>query len=110
MRPARYTRKSFFVDAQAIGRARKALGAYSALPAYARSYLAQGFVEEDFATPDGLTDGFLDRMVGLGPRARVVARLGEIADAGADEIAIVPIGDDGAPGSLEAVRRLSLPW
>ena len=27
MRPARYTRKSFFVDAQAIGRARKALGA-----------------------------------------------------------------------------------
>jgi hypothetical protein len=27
LRPARYTRKSFFVDAQAIGRARKVLGA-----------------------------------------------------------------------------------
>jgi hypothetical protein len=27
MRPARYTRKSFFVDAQAIGRARKVLRA-----------------------------------------------------------------------------------
>ena len=27
MRPVRYTRKSFFVDAQAIGRARKVLGA-----------------------------------------------------------------------------------
>jgi hypothetical protein len=27
VRPARYTRKSFFVDAQAIDRARKALGA-----------------------------------------------------------------------------------
>jgi hypothetical protein len=27
MRPARYTRKSFFVDAQAIDRARKVLGA-----------------------------------------------------------------------------------
>jgi hypothetical protein len=26
-RPARYTRKSFFVDAKAIGQARKALGA-----------------------------------------------------------------------------------
>jgi hypothetical protein len=26
-RPARYTRKSFFVDAKAIGRARKVLGA-----------------------------------------------------------------------------------
>jgi Arc/MetJ family transcription regulator len=26
MRPVRYTRKSFFVDAQAIARARKALG------------------------------------------------------------------------------------
>ena len=26
MRPVRYTRKSFFVDAQAIGRARKVLG------------------------------------------------------------------------------------
>lgn len=27
LRPARYTRKSFFIDAQAIGRARKVLGA-----------------------------------------------------------------------------------
>ena len=99
-------------DDQAVARAaaRKALGAYSALPAYARSYLAQGFAEEDFASPDGLTDGFLDRMVALGPRAGVVARLGEVADAGADEIAIVPIGEDGAPGNLEAVRRLALPW
>ena len=49
-------------------------------------------------------------MVALGPRAGVVARLGEVADAGADEIAIVPIGEDGAPGNLEAVRRLALPW
>jgi probable F420-dependent oxidoreductase len=96
--------------AAARAAARKALGAYSALPAYARSYLAQGFAEADFGSPDGLSDGFLDRMAGLGSRAAIVDRLAEIADAGADEIAIVPIGEDGAPGSLEAVRRLALPW
>jgi probable F420-dependent oxidoreductase len=96
--------------AVAAAAARKALGIYSTLPAYARSYLAQGFAEEDFAGPSGLSDGFLARVVASGPRAAIVARLAEIADAGADEIAIVPIGDDGAPGSLEAVHRLALPW
>jgi probable F420-dependent oxidoreductase len=90
--------------------ARKALGAYSGLPAYAKSYLAQGFDEADFATPDGLSDRFLDRVVAHGSRASIVAFLGEMADAGADELAIVPVGENGAPGSLEAVRRLALPW
>ena len=94
----------------AAAAARKALGAYSALPAYARSYRRQGFEDADFSGPSGLSDRFLDRVVASGARARVVARLAELAAAGADELAIVPIGDDGAPGSLEAVRRLSLPW
>lgn len=97
-------------DAVARAAARKALGIYSGLPAYAKSYLAQGLEEADFATPDGLSDRFLDRLVALGPRSAVVARLGELADAGADELALVPIGENGAPGSIEAVRRLALPW
>lgn len=94
----------------AAAAARTALSAYSALPAYARSYLAQGFAEDDFAGPSGLSDRLLERLVGLGSREAIVARLREMADAGADELALVPIGENGAPGSLEAVHRLALPW
>ena len=90
--------------------ARTALGAYSSLPAYRRSYLRQGFEEADFAAPGGPSDRLLGAIVASGSRAQVVARLGELASAGADELAIVPIGDDGVIGSLEAVRRLAPPW
>ncbi|HET7829143.1 MAG TPA: LLM class flavin-dependent oxidoreductase [Candidatus Limnocylindrales bacterium] len=96
--------------AAAMAAARTALGTYSSLPAYRRSYLRQGFEESDFDAPGGPSERLLDAIVASGSRADIVARLGELASAGADELAIVPIGGDGVIGSLDAVRRLAPPW
>jgi probable F420-dependent oxidoreductase len=70
--------------------ARAHLMAYLSMPNYRRSVLAQGFEDEDLA--GGGSDRLVDALVLWGDAESIVERAEEQCAAGADHVALLPIG------------------
>jgi len=95
-------------DAAARDAARAYVANYCRLPAYVAALREHGFGDEDLsATP---SERLVDALVATGDRDAVVDRIRAFLDAGADQVAIVPLRPDGTPGSLDTVETLAPPW
>lgn len=92
--------------ARAAGRAW--LEPYCRAENYQRSLAAQGYGPADWEPP--FSDRLVDALVAWGSVERVRARIGDFHEAGADHVAIVPLGhtiEGGLPRVLEALAPRS---
>ncbi|HEY3522728.1 MAG TPA: LLM class flavin-dependent oxidoreductase [Candidatus Limnocylindrales bacterium] len=88
--------------------ARAYVANYVRLPAYVAALREYGFGDEDLGpTP---SDRLVNALVATGDRAVAISRIRAFFEAGADQVAIVPLRADGTPGSLDAVEALAPPW
>jgi probable F420-dependent oxidoreductase len=76
----------------ARGVARRALAMYMTLPAYQRRWSALGFDASDFQ--NGGSDQLIDALVAWGSEKEIRERLDAQLDAGASELAIVPLNPE----------------
>ncbi len=90
---------------RARARARRALAWYLDTPNYVESLRALGFGEDDLA--DGGSDRLVDALVAWGDVDRIEERVREQLDAGADQVAIQPLGGDADPLGLETLSALA---
>jgi probable F420-dependent oxidoreductase len=81
---------------------------YLRLPAYVAALRELGYGDEDLGQPP--SSRLVEAVVVGGARAQIVGRIRAMLDAGADEVAIVPLAPDGSVGSLAAVEALAPPW
>jgi probable F420-dependent oxidoreductase len=86
-------------------RGRRALGWYLDTPNYLESLRALGFGDDDFA--DGGSDALVDALVAWGDEGRVAELVGHHLEAGADQVAIQPLGRDSDPLGLDVLRALA---
>lgn len=91
--------------AAARERGRAALGWYLDTPNYRDNLLWLGFEEDDLG--GGGSDYLVDALVAWGDEARIVARVREHLDAGADQVALQPLGSDGDPLGLGLLAALA---
>lgn len=70
--------------------ARKAISIYMPLKNYHRAWRERGFSDTDFA--DGGSDEFIDALIAWGDKQRILARYTEQAEAGIDQIIVIPAG------------------
>ncbi len=91
--------------AAARERGRRALGWYLDTPNYVDSLRALGYGDDDFE--GGASDRLVDDLIAWGDEHRVVERLRAHLDAGADQVAIQPLGGDRDPLGLDVLRALS---
>jgi len=89
----------------ARARGRQALGWYLDTPNYLESLRALGFDDDDHA--GGGSDRLVDALVAWGDEERIFERLRAHLDAGADQVAIQPLGDDADPLGLGVLRALA---
>jgi hypothetical protein len=85
--------------------ARAYLKPYLRTPTYRSSWELQGFAESDWEP--AVSDQLLDAMVALGDRSTVLGRVGELHAAGADHVAIIPLGPDGTTEHLPTLEALA---
>ena len=85
--------------------ARAYLGPYLRTPTYQASWALQGFVEADWQQPG--SDRLVDAMVAIGDGELIRSRIGELVDAGADHVAIIPLGPDGRTEDLAVLEALT---
>ncbi len=85
--------------------ARAYLKPYLRTPTYRSSWELQGFAESDWEP--AVSDRLLEAMVALGDRSTVLARVGELHAAGADHVAIIPLGPDGTTEHLPTLEALA---
>ncbi|MGL6279985.1 MAG: TIGR03620 family F420-dependent LLM class oxidoreductase [Gaiella sp.] len=90
---------------QARARARAALSWYLDTPNYLASLRWLGFGDDELV--DGGSDRLVDALVAWGDEGAVVARVREQLDAGADQVALQPLGADDDPTGLELLRALA---
>lgn len=85
--------------------ARAYLTPYLRTPTYRASWELQGFASSDWEP--AASDRLIDAMIAFGDRAAVTARIAELHAAGADHVAIIPIGRDGTTEHLPTVEALA---
>lgn len=85
--------------------ARAYLGPYLRTPTYQASWELQGFVAADWQKPG--SDRLVDTMVAVGDGELIRTRIGELVEAGADHVAIIPIGPDGGTEHLAVLEALT---
>lgn len=85
--------------------ARGYLAPYLRTPAYQACWLAQGFAEGDWEKP--ASDRLVDAMVAWGDVEGLQGRVAELVAAGADHVAIIPLGPDGATEHLPVLEALA---
>jgi probable F420-dependent oxidoreductase len=85
--------------------ARAYLAPYLRTPAYQACWLAQGFSESDWERP--ASDRLVDAMVAWGDVEALRTRVGELATAGADHVAVIPVGPDGTTEHLPVLEALA---
>lgn len=90
-------------EARAAGRAY--LAPYLRTPTYQASWEIQGFDAGDWEKPG--SDGLVDAMVAWGDGEAVHARIGELVAAGADHVALIPLGADGTTENLAVLEELA---
>jgi probable F420-dependent oxidoreductase len=79
---------------EALERGREHLQMYLSLPNYRKSWLREGFSEEDFA--DGGSERLVEGLVAWGTEEQALQRIREHLQAGADQILIQVIAPDNA--------------
>lgn len=85
--------------------ARAYLTHYLRTPNYQASWEQQGFAPADWERPG--SDRLVDAMVAWGPLARLEERVAAMHEAGADQVAIIPLDPDGRSEHLPAVEALA---
>jgi probable F420-dependent oxidoreductase len=85
--------------------ARAYLAPYLRTPAYQACWLAQGFGEADWER--SASDRLVDAMVAWGDVEALRTRVGELAAAGADHVAVIPVGPDGTTEHLPVLEALA---
>jgi probable F420-dependent oxidoreductase len=85
--------------------ARAYLVPYLRTPNYQASWRAQGFGESDWEAPG--SDGLVDAMVAAGDVEALDSRVGEFISAGADHVAVIPLGPDGRTEHLPVLEALA---
>jgi len=85
--------------------ARAYLVPYLRTPAYQASWSQQGFAEADWEKPG--SDLLVDAMVAQGDVEALRARLAELVAAGADHVAVIPLGPDGTTEHLPTLEALA---
>ena len=88
--------------------ARNYLDRYLRLPNYLASLSACGFSDEELTHPGA--DRVVDALVAWGDEASVRARLRAMLDAGADQVALIPLTADGAHADQATMEALAPPW
>ncbi|MFB6549326.1 TIGR03620 family F420-dependent LLM class oxidoreductase [Streptomyces sp. NPDC056405] len=86
-------------------KARRHVQSRLGLTHYVNHLLALGFTDEDMA--DEGSDRLVDAMVAWGDTEAVAARVRAHLDAGADHVAVHPLGDRTDPGGLHQLRELA---
>ena len=84
--------------------ARAYLKPYLRTPTYHASWELQGFTSADWEQPG--SDRLVDAMVVTGSAADARARIEELHAAGADHVAVIPIGLDGTTEHLRALEAI----
>jgi hypothetical protein len=85
--------------------ARAYLAPYLRTPAYQASWAEQGFEAADWERPG--SDQLVDAMVASGDVEALRARVGQLVEAGADHVAVIPIGPNGTTEHLPALEALA---
>ncbi len=85
--------------------ARAYLVPYVRTPNYQASWAEQGFAEGDWEKPG--SDRLVDAMVAWGGVDDLVDRVRALHDAGADHVAVIPLGPDGATNHLPTLEVLA---
>jgi probable F420-dependent oxidoreductase len=85
--------------------ARAYLAPYLRTPAYRASWELQGFDASDWEP--AASDRLLEAMVAFGDRSAVAGRIEALHAAGADHVAIIPIGPDGTTEHLPTLEALA---
>lgn len=85
--------------------ARAYLAPYLRTPAYQSSWSLQGFAEADWEKPG--SDRLVDAMVACGDVEALRARLAELVTAGADHVAVIPLGPGGTTEHLPTLEALA---
>jgi probable F420-dependent oxidoreductase len=85
--------------------ARAYLAPYLRTPNYQGSWSEQGFDADDWEKPG--SDRLVDAMVALGDRSRIGQRLAALLEAGADHVALIPLGPGGTTEHTPTVEALA---
>lgn len=85
--------------------ARSYLAPYLRTPNYHASWLEQGFTESDWEKPG--SDRLVDEMVARGDVAMLIQRVRDFRAAGADHVALIPLGPEGDTENMEALEALA---
>ncbi len=85
--------------------ARAYLKPYLRTPTYRASWELQGFTESDWEPT--VSERLIDAMVAFGGVAEIHQRIGRLHAAGADHVALIPLGPDGTTEHLPAVEALA---
>lgn len=85
--------------------ARAYLAPYLRTPNYHASWTEQGFAEADWEKPG--SDRLVDAMVAWGDTATLVGRVAELHGAGADHVALIPLGPDGTTENVATLEHLA---
>jgi probable F420-dependent oxidoreductase len=87
--------------------ARAYLRPYLRTPTYHASWQLQGFEPVDWEQPG--SDRLVDAMISIGSVDAARDRIGEMIAAGADHVAIIPLGPDGTTEHLPTLEALAEP-
>jgi probable F420-dependent oxidoreductase len=85
--------------------ARAYLAPYLRTPTYQATWALQGFEAPDWEKPG--SDRLVDAMVAWGDAATLHARIAELVTAGADHVAVIPVGGDGTTENLAVLEALA---
>lgn len=85
--------------------ARGYLAPYLRTPNYQACWLEQGFVEADWEKPG--SDRLVDAMVAQGDVEALRSRVAALIAAGADHVAVIPVGPDGTTEHLPVLEALA---
>ena len=84
--------------------ARRPLSFLSGVRGYQANFARMGFTDRDIAS---LSDRLVDELVTWGSAGRITARISEHLDAGADQVALTVLSEDGQPGPIGVARELA---
>ena len=90
--------------ARARGTARGPLRFLSGVSGYRANFTRMGFTDSDIA---GLSDRLVDDLVTWGSAGTITARIREHLDAGADQVALTVLSQNGQPRPIDVARQLA---
>ncbi|HET7521047.1 MAG TPA: LLM class flavin-dependent oxidoreductase, partial [Candidatus Limnocylindria bacterium] len=88
--------------------ARGYLQRYLGLPNYLRNLRGAGFTDDELALPG--SDRVVDELVAWGDESTVRARLRAMLEAGADQVALIPLDGEGRHADRATMEALAPPW